>query len=110
MRKFIAYIFVFIFFISATPVREIGKLLAKGQLTEEVQSDDSTTGDDDQGDDDSDIFKVKQSFEFIVSTEPIEQNVSYVVEETNTKYAIPFELSFNHQHYKQIQSPPPDFC
>lgn len=36
MKKFLAYIFLFIFSFQVLPVKELGKLLFKGTMTEEV--------------------------------------------------------------------------
>jgi hypothetical protein len=46
MKKFVAYIFLFIFSFQVLPVKEIGSILFKGQMTEEIHEtvDDNPTG------------------------------------------------------------------
>ena len=48
MKKLIAYIFLFIFSFQVLPIKEIGKILFKNQLTEEIkEADCSQKGDED---------------------------------------------------------------
>jgi hypothetical protein len=46
MKKFVAYIFLFIFSFQVLPVKEIGSILFKGQMTEEIHEtvDDTSPG------------------------------------------------------------------
>ncbi|OJW79041.1 MAG: hypothetical protein BGO69_03970 [Bacteroidetes bacterium 46-16] len=42
MKRFIAYICLFVFFLQAVPVKQIGRLLGKCTNTEEVQNEDGS--------------------------------------------------------------------
>lgn len=44
MKKWLAYIFLFIFSFQVLPVKEIGKILFKGQMTEEIHEADLADG------------------------------------------------------------------
>ena len=52
MKRWLAYLFLVIFSFQALPVKAIGKLLAKNQMTEEVKSD-CDEGNTNSTDDDS---------------------------------------------------------
>ncbi|WP_276132531.1 hypothetical protein [Polluticoccus soli] len=58
MKKFIAYIFLLIFSFQVLPVKEIGSILFKGQMTEEIHetADDSPPGSKIKKESDTKIF------------------------------------------------------
>ncbi len=103
MKKVFAYFFVLVFLFSVLPVREIGKLLGKGQTTEEVHSDDCT------GDDDG-LCKVKKEmdpFTEVVS----ETTVAALLDLTNKIQVAIHQASILPDHFTpNIPTPPPDFC
>lgn len=44
MKQLLAYIFILIFSFQVLPVKELGKLLMKGNLTEEIKETDASEG------------------------------------------------------------------
>lgn len=65
VKRWLAYFFLLIFSFQALPVKAIGKLLAKNQMTEEVKSDCDEDGADDTDDDSLERIKDLCSYNHI---------------------------------------------
>ena len=103
VKKLLAYLFIIVFLFSIVPVKELGKLLGKGQTTEEVHSDDCPGGDDIAG-------KVKKEMDPF--TEMTFQTVSDVLFVYNSKMQVAIHgSSVLPDHFvASIPTPPPNFC
>lgn len=100
MRRLLAYIMLTIFSFQIIPIKEIGKILFKSQLTEEIHEvceDDCEAGD----------FKFKETIAFKGSA------ISYINQEhyfqCKLVVAIHMAAQLDHQHFPDIFVPPPNF-
>lgn len=102
MKRWLAYFFLLIFSFQALPVKAIGKILAKQQLTEEVKND--CDGDDDGADDSDDLEPLKEAYP---------HNFNY--SERTARAFAPGVYLYRHgkedlpnSHVKDIHCPPPN--
>jgi len=106
MKKLLAIFFLLIFSCQVLPVKAIGKILAKNQLTEEVRhdSDNDDLAKDDLGKItkfDDDLFDEHHSFQSMASRMFFDKVLSYIIHQTE---ALPDDRA------SDIQSPPPDMA
>lgn len=101
MKRFIAIIFLMIFSLQVLPVRTLGKMLAKNQLTEEVKEDCGGCDDDlsDSCKDDS-YSNNTYSFDFALA-------IHIGAGSCNIK-DIQFNDDLPNSHVKDIHCPPPN--
>lgn len=103
MRKFFAAIFLSIFIISALPIREMGKLMGKAQLMEEVQDEDCSEDGGDIG------FKVKKDVDSYSAVLPGHSIGTLLVFSNKITTAIHTTDFFPDQFVPRVSTPPPDF-
>lgn len=98
MKRIIAYLCLFIFTLQVLPVREIGKLLCKGQNTEEVHNVD-----------DCGIVKEKKDdiFHYTQATYDLASELSFT-----KKQSVSFTQTVHlpDGHVADIPTPPPNHC
>lgn len=100
MKVLLAYIFLFIFSFQVLPVKELGKILCKGQMTEEVHES-GECGDD------GPCAKVKKGTELFKLSETEYTAVDYYLH-TSVLTAIHYAEDMNTQHIPDIFAPPPN--
>ncbi len=104
MRRFLALIFLIIFSFQVLPLKAIGKLLAKGQTTEEVQEDGAGIDDFD-----GKVVKFQEEQNFAShSNNNLAASVRYFNEKLTALIHMAEKLPL--VHVTKIPSPPPDFC
>ncbi len=106
MKKVVAYIFIIIFLFSALPVREIGKMLGKGQTTEEVHADDDGTG----VPDDDFAGKIKKDLDPFIEVIFHAEVAPMFVYNNKVQVAIHRSSILPDHFVPNIPTPPPDFC
>lgn len=100
MKVFLAYIFLFIFSFQVLPVKELGKILFKGQMTEEIHE----AG---HGSDDSQASKAKKGADPFKISET-EYTALNLYLGTRVLTAIHYAEDMNTQHIPDIFVPPPN--
>ncbi len=108
----LAYFFLIIFSFQALPVKAIGKLLSKSQLTEEVKGDcqdtDDTNDTDDSGDlddyDDGDDSPLKE----MMFHHPVLDKLSNYVFVADNTWHHHADDGLPNSHTKDIHCPPPN--
>jgi hypothetical protein len=99
MKNAVAFLFLFIFSFQVLPVKELGKVLFKGQLTEEIKETGSSS-------DDSNTFKLKKN------DDPLHfANVSFRANlDLATKILVALHETEKLQHFvAEVPTPPPLF-
>lgn len=100
MRHFLAYVFLIIFSFQVLPVKEIGKILFKAQMTEEIHEAGHSS-------DDGPSAKLKKDSDFFKLME--HENIAimqYIAATVNT--AIHLSDRLPRQHVPDILTPPPN--
>jgi len=104
MRNYLAYFFLFVFSFQALPVKAIGRMLAKNQMTEEVKQDcqdlDDDTDDGGYGDGD-DLFNdiiCHHPYDFVLTP----------VADRHIITAFHFIDDLPNSHIADIHCPPPN--
>lgn len=101
MRIFLAYIFIIIFSFQVLPVRELGKIFSKGQLTEEVHNDNDTFDDC--------AFKIKKGSDLFHFT-----HTEYTVRDKHFTVQILAKIQATERipqhHVPEVPTPPPNYC
>lgn len=98
MRHFLAYIMLTIFSFQVLPVKELGKLLFKAQLTEEIHEDCETGSDSEM------LLKEKLSYK----ETPVSYWITQVYLQKKLIVAIHIAAQIAHQHFPDIFVPPPN--
>lgn len=100
MRQWLAYIFITIFSFQILPVKEIGKILFKGQVTEEVHEADTA---------DSFAAKIKKGTDPF-RLHPVETGQAALVQYINNRVTLAITLAerLPRQYVPDILTPPPN--
>jgi hypothetical protein len=112
VNRVLAYFFLIIFSFQALPVKAIGKLLSKSQLTEEVKGDCQDTDDTNDTDDSGDLDDYDDGDE-----NPLKEMIfDHIANEKFLPYTLILNNSWHHHadddlpnsHTKDIHCPPPN--
>ncbi|MBL7717395.1 MAG: hypothetical protein JNL72_01060 [Flavipsychrobacter sp.] len=105
MKKLVAYIFLFIFSFQVLPVKELGKMLFKNQLTEEIKEADYSSSD--KGED----LKLKKEGDPLMSEEWEQACTARIQYLSHFLQIVIHEAErLPHQHVGEIFTPPPNYC
>jgi len=102
MKKWLAYIFLTIFSFQVLPVKEIGKILFKGQMTEEIHEADVTDGSSSKIKKDADPYRLH----------PTETELAARIQYTSKKASLAIIKSekIPGQFIPDIFAPPPNLA